>query len=108
MTTSFGAESMARTRRYHPRVADDLAGTVKHYDGVSVELGNRFRDSVRQRFGSITDFPESYACIHQKIRAAMLSRFPYVVLFELREEVVAILGIFHAASDQTGWFERTF
>lgn len=38
----------------------------------------------------------------------MLSRFPYVVLFELREEVVAILGIFHAASDQTGWFERTF
>ena len=98
---------MARTRRFHPLVAADLAEAISYFDEVSVELGNRFRDSVRQRLVSITDFPESYACIHERIRAAMINRFPYVVLYELRDEAVAILGVFHAASDRTGWFERS-
>lgn len=40
---------MAKTRRYHPLVADDLAAAVAYYDGISVDLGNRFRASVRDR-----------------------------------------------------------
>ena len=37
----------------------------------------------------------------------MIDRFPYVLLFEDRGNTVVILGIFHAASDQKGWFERS-
>jgi hypothetical protein len=40
------------------------------------------------------------------LRAAMISRFPYVILFEQVDEAVVILGVFHAASDCEGWFER--
>lgn len=98
---------MARSRRYHPLVADDLANAVGHYDEVSVELGNRFRDAIRERLESITDFPESYACIKEGLRAAMTGRFPYVILYEIHDEAVAILGVFHAASDQEGWFGRS-
>ena len=98
---------MARIRRYHPLVADDLAAAVGYYDDVSINLGNRFRDSIRDRLESITEYPESYGCIHEQIRAAMTNRFPYVILFELRENVVGILGVFHAASGRTGWFQRT-
>lgn len=99
---------MADRRRYHPLVADDLADAVSYYEEASIELSNRFRDSVRECFVSITEFPESYACIRNQIRAATVKRFPYVILFELRGDVVGILGIFHAASDQAGWFERSF
>lgn len=98
---------MDRSRRYHPLVADDLAAAVGYYDDVSIDLGNRFRDSVRERLESITEYPESYGCIHEQIRAAMTNRFPYVILFKLRETSVEILGVFHAASDRTGWFERS-
>ena len=104
---SFGGESMAKTRRYHPLVADDLAAAVAYYDGISVDLGNRFRDSVRNRIETISERPDSFGRIHQQLRAAMLDRFPYVVLFEHEHETVAILGIFHAASDRERWFERT-
>jgi plasmid stabilization system protein ParE len=105
MTTNYGVASMARTRRYHPLVADELASATGYYDDVSIELGNRFRSSVRQSLTSIQDYPESYGVIHQQIRAATMDRFPYVVLFELREKTVFILSIVHAASDRDGWFD---
>jgi plasmid stabilization system protein ParE len=98
---------MAEARRFHPLVAEDLGQPVRYYDDVSVELGNRFRDSARDRFRSISEFPESYGRIHGQTRAAMTSRFPYVILFELRGDTVLILDVFHAASDQTGWFDRS-
>jgi plasmid stabilization system protein ParE len=97
---------MADIRRFHPLVADDLAAAVGYYNELSTDLGNQFRDAVRDRLESISEFPESYGCIHEQIRAAMTLRFPYVILFEHRENTVAILGVFHAASDHAGWFDR--
>lgn len=99
---------MVRVRRFHPLAADDIANATSYYDDVSVDLGNRFRDSIRLRFESITEFPESYGQIRDEVRAAMISRFPYVILFEkiAEAETVVILGVFHAASDCEGWFER--
>ena len=98
---------MAETRHYHPLVADDLAAAVAYYDDISVDLGNRFRASVRNRIERITERPDSFGRIHQQLRAAMVDRFPYVILFEHENESVAILGIFHAASDRGRWFERS-
>jgi len=107
MMTSFGDELMARTRRYHPLVAQDLADAVEYYDGVSVDLGNRFRESVRDRIGTITNRPDSFGRICGQYRAAMLDRFPYVIVYQQEQETVSILGIYHAASDRESWFERT-
>ena len=104
---NYGGALMARTRRYHPLVSDDLAAAVAYYDDISIDLGNRFRTSVRNRFETITERPDSYGRIHEQLRAALVDRFPYVVLFEHEIETVAILGIFHAASDRERWLERS-
>jgi len=98
---------MARTRRYHPLVAQDLAAAVAYYDDISVDLGNRFRASVRDRMSTITDRPDSFGRVHEQLRVAMVDRFPYVILFEHEIEAVNILGVFHAASDRERWFERS-
>ena len=98
---------MASKRRYHPRFADDLAAAVTYYDDISVDLGNRFRASVRSRIEMITERPDSFGRIHEQLRVAMVNQFPYVILFEHEKETVAILGMFHAASDRGRWFERS-
>jgi plasmid stabilization system protein ParE len=108
MMMNCGGVLMAKKRRYHPSVAEDLSAAVSYYDDISVDLGKRFRVSVRNRLRVISDRPESFARIHDEMRATMTDRFPYVILFEDRAEFVAILGIFHAASDQPGWFTRSF
>jgi plasmid stabilization system protein ParE len=98
---------MGKVRRYHPMVAADLSDATSFYDEISTDLGNRFRDAVRERLRDAADRPESFGRIHNEMRAAVLDRFPYVMLFENRQDNVAILGVFHAASDQKGWFDRS-
>lgn len=98
---------MARSRRYHHLAADDLTAAVAYYDEISADLGNRFRASVRQRIETITERPDSFGRIHEQLRAAMVDKFPYVLLFECEDDTVAILGIFHAATDRGRWFERS-
>ena len=97
---------MAKVRRYHPHFADDLTAATGYYDRLSQSLGLRFREIVVATLDAITDRPESFAKLQGEIRACSLSRFPYVILFELHAEFVLMLGIYHAASDRAGWFER--
>ena len=97
---------MAKVRRYHPNFADDLTAATGYYDRVSQSLGLRFREIVVARLDAIADRPDSFAKLQGEIRACSLTRFPYVILFELHAEFVVMLGIYHAASDRAGWFER--
>lgn len=88
-------------------VATDLSDATSYYDEISTVLGNRFRGSVRPRLRDAVDRPESFGCIHGEMRVAILDGFPYVMLLENRENSISILGMFHAASDQKGWFDRS-
>ena len=98
---------MANVRRYHPLVADDLSAAASYYDEISPDLGNRFRASVRARLCDVADRPESFGRLQGEMRVAILDRFPYVMIFENRNTHISILGVFHAASDQNGWFDRS-
>ena len=97
---------MADQLRFHPFVADDLKAAVGWYDKISPSLGDRFRRSVEQRFDSIVLFPESFGIVFDKVRAARISGFPYLLLFENGSNVVQVLGVFHAASDPSKWRGR--
>ena len=105
--TNFGGVLMASIRRYHPSVADDLSAATAYYDEISADLGNRFRASVRGRLRDAAERPESFGRLQNEMRVAILDRFPYVMVFENRDKHIAILGVFHAASDQKGWFDRS-
>ena len=105
--TNFGGALMASIRRYHPLVADDLSAATGYYDEISTDLGNRFRASIRARLRDVAERPESFGRLQNEMRAAILDRFPYVMIFENRDKHIAILGVFHAASNQKGWFDRS-
>jgi hypothetical protein len=103
VTRNFGDASMARSRRYHPLVAEDLSKATVYYDAISSDLGNRFRSCVRACLLDVTSRPASFGVVDGPVRAALLEHFPYVVLFEDWGSIVLILGIHHAASDPTSW-----
>jgi plasmid stabilization system protein ParE len=97
---------MGKARAYHPAVADDLKAATHYYDAISADLGDRFRADVRHRLSDIEYRPELFGRVRNDIRAAGVRRFPYVILFTVERRRVFILGIFHARSDQEGWFAR--
>ena len=94
---------MASTLRFHPLVAEDLSRAIDWYDERSHGLGDRFRAAVDVCLDAIAENPERFGKSYHDLRVARLSRFPYVITFRIRGEVVQIAGVFHAASDPAKW-----
>ena len=94
---------MARKLRFHTQVVNDLADAIGWYEDRSVGLGDRFRAAVDDRFDAIVANAERFGFAFDDFRFARVSRFPYVVLFRIREDVVQVIGVFHAASDPDKW-----
>jgi len=99
---------MAKRLRYHPLVADDISAAIDWYEGRSVGLGDRFRSAVDARFDDIVDAPERFARAFgdSDFRFARIPKFPYLVLFRVRAEIVYVIGLFHSASDPAKWRRR--
>ncbi len=97
---------MANPLRFHPLVADDLSAATAWYDNVSVDLGNRFRSDIDARLDAVELRPESFAIVDAPLRAAMVGKFPYLIVFEHSPVSTEILGVFHSASDPRKWRGR--
>ncbi|MDY0165193.1 MAG: type II toxin-antitoxin system RelE/ParE family toxin [Thermoguttaceae bacterium] len=99
---------MARHLRYHPQVADDLSAAIDWYEARSTGLGWRFRAIVDARFDDIARMPEVFpqAFDDADFRFARVPKFPYLVLFRIREQTVFLLGVFHSATNPAKWRER--
>lgn len=97
---------MADRLRFHPRVVDDLRAAIGWYEGISVELGKRFRSLVDARFDDLLERPESFPTAFDDVRLARVRRFPYLLLFHESGNAIHVLGVFHAASDPAKWRQR--
>ncbi len=99
---------MARRLCFHPLVADDLSAAIDWYEDRSEGLGLRFRALIDARFDDIVRMPEIFpqAFDDADFRFARIRRFPYLVLFRLRDETVYVFGVFHSATDPTKWRRR--
>jgi len=93
-------------KRFHRLFPTDIAMATRYYDRISVDLGNRFRDCVRNRLESIGDRPESFGFVRQALRVAMIEGFPCIVVFRLMGPVVLVAGLYHASSDPNRWLAR--
>lgn len=100
-----GVGSMV-VERFHPLFADDLREACEYYDSISPDLGTRFRNQVHARLLDVNARPESFGRVGGDYRGAMVSGFPYVIVFTMDQNAVAFFGIRHAASDQGSWFSR--
>lgn len=97
---------MTFVKRLHRLFPSDLSIATTYYDRISVELGNRFRDRVREKLASITDRPESFGFARRPLRAAMIDGFPYLLLFRVIGSTVYVAGLYHASSKPERWDDR--
>jgi len=92
--------------RYHPLFDSDVREAADWYDRRSPGLGDRFVDAVRHAVDRVIDDPESFTPSSAGVRYVTTPRFPYVVLFDVVEESLVILGVLHTARSMEKWRER--
>ena len=84
----------------------ELAEARDWYESCLPGLGAEFLDEVDHRLASIRDLPEACPQVHQEIRRALLSRFPYGIFYVIQENGIFILACFHASRDPRQWKRR--
>lgn len=97
---------MSRTVSYHPLFDCDVREAADWYDRRSAGLGDAFVELVRGCVADVVADPERFAESPSGCRYIRVPRFPYVVLFDVLDERLVMLGVLHTARSIDKWRER--
>ena len=94
---------MARRARYHPLFDCDVREASLWYDERSAGLGDAFVEVSRQAANDVIADPERFGTSPAGCRYIRLPRFPYVLLFDVTDDEVLMLGAMHTARSGDKW-----
>ena len=97
---------MDRRVLYHPLFDCDVREAACWYDRRSAGLGDAFVELVRQCAVDVISDPERFAKSSTGCRYVRLPRFPYVLLFDVVDDELLMLGVLHTARSMEKWRER--
>jgi toxin ParE1/3/4 len=69
-------------------------------------LGEDFLEQLQAVLDRIAETPELFGVVHEKIRAATLRRFPYVVYFRLEAVRIYVIAVQHGRRHSRRWQSR--
>ena len=84
----------------------EFAETVDYYNEQCPGLGYEFAAEVKNTFERIKSFPEAWPLISSRSRRCITNRFPYGVLYQVRQEFILVSAIMHIKRDPKKWQER--
>ena len=94
--------------RYLRLAATDLREQVAYYNGKAPGLDKLFRNSIEQAERLILSNPRGFARIAEgtDIRSVVVRRFPFRLLYALREDGVLVVAVAHTAREPSQFFDR--
>ena len=86
----------------------DLLQAAQWYEVRSDGLGTAFLQEVDRLLESIRRNPRQFKIRYKKhkLRWRLLNRFPYKVVYLLREDTVHVIAVTHAARHHSAWKRR--
>lgn len=88
------------------RAVREIGGAYTWYEEQFSGLGIEFLEALDAQFQLIVQTPFLYAEVHQGVRRALLSHFPYGVFYASKGEVLSVLAVVHTAQSTRGWPRR--
>jgi plasmid stabilization system protein ParE len=92
--------------RIRPEAAADLNEAYSWYERQREGLGADFLLCVEETLQKVRRNPEVYPRVRNSARRASIRRFPYGLFYVVEEEVVVVIGVFHAHRDPRCWSDR--
>ena len=92
--------------RFSPAAAREVAAAFSWYERAHVGLGSRFNAALREVFSLLQAYPEAGPPVFRSFRQAQVRSFPFVVIYEPKEEAIEVLAVFHTARDPKTWLDR--
>lgn len=100
---------MNRTIRTVHEASNEFAEAVRWYEEQRQGLGAEFYESVVETTARIQDNPACGPPVSkdERTRRLLVSRFPYQVVYRLREDEIVIVAVAHVKRRPKYWRGRT-
>jgi plasmid stabilization system protein ParE len=79
----------------------DIQQAFEWYEAQKPGLGYEFITEVEEGFEKICDHPLHYAAINVRFRRLKISRFPYLIVYEIENITVLVVAIKHTSKKST-------
>ena len=89
-----------------PDAQADLLQIVEWYRGVDPIIADRFIKSLDASIIQLSQFPLQCPVCLKNVRQFVMKQFPYLILYEPRDETLYIHAVFHASRHKTRLVDR--
>ncbi len=91
---------------FHPEAENELIEAVSYYESCYRGLGHDFAQEVYTTIQTICRFPYAWSSMSQNTRRCLLGRFPYGVIYQVKEDSVIIIAIMQLNREPGYWNMR--
>jgi toxin ParE1/3/4 len=84
----------------------DLVEAIDWYEQQSAGLGAQLLEEVAALRERLATNPFQVPVLYRDARRASLRRFPYILIFRVRDEEVRLLAVFHTSRNPRRWRSR--
>lgn len=77
----------------------DLQQGIDFYYKQQHSIGKRFEEAVSDTFSKIQNMPKAASFAYDNVRFKVLPNFPFLIIYEELDMIIAILRIFNTPQD---------
>jgi plasmid stabilization system protein ParE len=97
---------MSKPVRLLPTARVEFNEATDWYERQRTGLGATFVGRVREALGRIADDPQRHAPIYRDLRKALVTRFPFAVIYRELPQEILVVSVFHTSRDPSIWKSR--
>ena len=88
-----------------PEVFADIEKAERWYDEREPNLGADFVRETILAIETLSNNPLGYRVRHKRrnVRWKLMNKFPYRVVFRVREDLITVIGVIHSARHDRQW-----
>ena len=84
----------------------ELDDTIEYYNYEVLGLGDAFLTEVLKALDRIGEFPEAWHSCSKRARRCQTRRFPYGIIYQIREQEILIVAIANLHRKPDYWKDR--
>ena len=84
----------------------DVREIIGYYNDQRDGLGSEFTTELRQTLMRVKHYPRAWSPLSTRVRRCRVNRFPYSVIYQVRDDVILIAAIQHHQQQPDSWRNR--
>jgi len=92
--------------RFTPDADAELAEARQWYAHQRADLDFEFMGYIDDALSRVVRNPNSYPIVYRTLRRVVVRRFPFAIFYEVTEDEIHIIAVFHSRRDPESWKSR--